>query len=227
MSNKLEKPQLNVLIVDDHWIARAAIAHLLPKLHSAVNVTEASSADEAISLTENGEDFDLIVLDLNMPGYDIWKAIGTLKKTAPIIVMSVSEERADVLRCLQEGAFGYVPKTALPDTILKTIKRVLNGEVALPQRLLVSETAKDQSPIADDEQLVDISAALEEFTPRQKEIFAMLSTGADNRDIARKLELSVNTVRAHMQAITSKLKVKNRATLALYSSRWHERLSAA
>lgn len=224
---ELRRPRLRVLIADDHWIARTAICHLLPKLFAALDISEASSTDEAIALAESKGEFDLVILDLNMPGCDSWKAINVLKRYAPIVVMSVSEDRSDVLRCLQEGAFGYIPKTAQPEIILSTIERVLNGEVALPQKLLASSPATAAQTMVDDEDIRDISVAIETFTPRQKEIFIELSSGASNKDIARLMDLSVNTVRVHLQAITSKLKVKNRATLALYSSRWRERFAAA
>ena len=222
--------KLSVLVADDHWVARIAVSHLLKKLDYEIDLLEAANGDELRSALDAEKALDLIILDLNMPGCDAWATISDVRKSyamTRLIVMSASEKRSDVLRSLQEGAVGYVPKSAEPDVILSSIKRVLAGEVALPQRLLVTEEADQAEAIADDKELAYICEALEHFTPRQKEIFTLLATGAQNKDIAKALDLSVNTVRVHMQAITSKLKISNRSEIALCAARWKERAADA
>ncbi len=222
--------KLSVLVADDHWVARAAVSHLLNKLDREIDLFEAANGDELNAALNSAPALNLIILDLNMPGCDAWSTIRNVRKSlpmTPLIVISASEKRADVLRSLQEGAVGYVPKSAEPDVILSTVKRVLAGEVALPQRLLVKQEADQGETIADDRELAQVCAALEHFTPRQREIFGLLATGAQNKDIARTLDLSVNTVRVHMQAITSKLKISNRSEIALCAARWKERAADA
>ncbi|MEM6414468.1 MAG: response regulator transcription factor [Pseudomonadota bacterium] len=218
---------INILIADDHWVVRAAIGHLLRRLGD-VKVHEAESADEAISIAEKNEDLDLVLLDLQMPGSSSLNAISKLRSMRDqmkVIMISVSENRSDVLQCLECGAVGYIPKTAEPDVILSTIRRVLNGEVALPQRLLVKES--QESPVInDDDQLTQIFRAFEALTPRQQEIFALLADGSQNKEIAEKLQLSVNTVRVHLQAISSRLPARDRSQLVLYASRWKDRCAA-
>jgi len=229
MSQDTKRESLKILIADDHWIARNAVASLLGGLAAQIDLSEAANIDEALELLREENDVDLIIVDLNMPGTPVLESFPILRQLAPqakIVVITVSENRADVLRCLEAGAVGYVPKTAPPDAILGTFERVLSGEVALPQKLLVNTAPVENTPISDDADLVRIGLAFDEFTPRQKEIFMMLATGTGNKDIASDLGLSVNTVRAHLQAITSKMKADNRAMLTLYASRWKDRGAA-
>ncbi len=227
----MENTTLRVLAADDHWIARVAIDQVLKKSGLPHELLEAATSDEVIRIAKANNPLDLIILDLNMPGRSAWETIKELRAQgvdAPLIIMSVSEQRKDVLKSLEEGAVGYVPKTADPEVILSTIRRVLNGEVALPQKLLVKEAKETHKhAFTDDEKLAHIFAVLETFTPRQRDVFELLASGARNEEIAASLELSVNTIRVHMQAIASKLDTRNRSEIALYASRWKERSIAA
>ena len=227
----IKSTKLRVLAADDHWIARVAIEQLLKKSGLEYELLEAATSDEVIRIAQTNNPLDLIILDLNMPGRSAWATIKELRAQeidAPIMIMSVSEQRTDVLKSLEEGAVGYVPKTADPEVILSTIRRVLNGEVALPQKLLVKEEKPTRKhAFTDDEKLARIFSALETFTPRQRDVFELLASGARNEEIADTLELSVNTIRVHMQAIASKLETRNRSEIALYASRWKERSIAA
>ncbi|MEO0400136.1 MAG: response regulator transcription factor [Pseudomonadota bacterium] len=219
---------MRILVADDHWVVRAAISQLLKRLGD-VETIEAATVEEAVRVAKDAGPLDLVMLDLKMPGGRSVDAISKIRGSqadAKIVMISVSEDRADVLRCLENGAVGYIPKTADPDVILSTVRRVLNGEVALPQRLLVKDT-ETQPAIADDAQLTQIFRAFEDLTPRQQEIFALLADGAQNKDIAEKLSLSVNTVRVHLQAISARLPARDRAQLVLFASRWKERRAAS
>ena len=218
--------KIKVLVADDHWIARSAVGALMSEIADDVEVIEASTADEAVELATDQTDIELVVLDLNMPGKDPLSVISEFRKilpSTPVVVMSVSEQRADVLRSLEEGAFGYIPKTASPEAILSIVRRVLSGEVALPQTLLVdSAPAVGSNAIKNDANMALVFAAYEEFTPRQKQVFELLAEGAKNSEIATRLNMSVNTVRVHMQAIVSRLPVRDRGQIVHYASRWKQ-----
>ena len=222
-------PSLRVLIADDHWVVRASLKALL-KPHTSAEVFEASSTDEAIDIVRQTSDLDLIILDLNMPGRTYTNFLTEVREIAPrtpVAVFSVSEQRDDVINSLEQGAVGYIPKTADASDILATLSRILNGEIALPQRLLVKETSREDNVLVDDNDMCRIFTACEQFTPRQKEIFQMLATGADNKMIARNLGLSPNTVRVHLQAISARLPARDRSQLVLFATRWKERAIAA
>lgn len=221
--------ELKILIVDDHWIARAAIIGLLPQLEQNYEVVEAGTVSDAMNHIEEGG-LRLIILDLNLPDGDPWDTISHIRNKipdVPLLVMSVSENRDDVLKCLERGVVGYLPKTSEPEHIVSTIKRVLSGEVALPQRLLLNASAAGSSAISDDAEFLRICALIDGFTPRQREVFLFLADGASNQDIATALGLSVNTVRVHLQSIASKLDTRRRSAIGAYASRWRNRMETA
>ncbi|ADM09567.1 Two Component Transcriptional Regulator, LuxR family protein [Parvularcula bermudensis HTCC2503] len=222
---------LKVLVADDHWVARASIISLLPQLAEAVTTAEAVSAETIIEKIETEGPFDLVILDLNMPQTDPWETIFQIRSrmdSVPIMIMSVSERREDVLGCLEHGAVGYVPKTAEPEAIVRSMKRVLAGEVTLPLRILQTESGEPHaSVISDDRSFALACAAYEKLTPRQKEIFIQLGEEASNQEIADNLGLSINTVRVHIQSIATKLNERNRTKIAALALRIGRRVAQA
>jgi DNA-binding NarL/FixJ family response regulator len=211
---------LKILAADDHWIARAAMSQLLRGLGRKVEILEAADFDAAVKLAETNPDLDLILIDLIMPGMDGFDGIRALREMVPgvpLVVVSVSEDREDILQAVNLGALGYIPKTAEGEEIVKAIELVLSGEVALPRRILeqpeaVSGAAKQggrskgaPSPEA-------------RLTKRQKEIFNLLSEGLSNAEIASRLGLSVNTVRVHIHGILQRLQLDNRMQVVLQAA---------
>ncbi len=218
------KAQLKALIADDHWVVRASIVSLLGTVYD-VTPYEASNADETVAICRDADKLDLIVVDLRMPGQptqSLLRDLSELSPGAPVIVLSISEDRSDVLLALQHGAAGYIPKTAEPAAILDAVARVLRGEAAIPQDLLFKK-ATPQTAMADDADLGKVFAAVEMFTPRQREIFGLLASGLSNKEMATQLGLSVNTIRAHLQAISARLPGKGRSKISSFASRWRER----
>ena len=215
--------RLRILVADDHWVVRAALINLLPQLGEQLDVREASTGGDALQFVVNEPPFDLIIFDLQMPQTDPWETLSKLSEASegtPIVVVSASERRSDVLNCLQRGASGYAPKSAEPEAIVSTFRRVLNGEVALPQRLLSTREA-DQGPMVlrEDRTSGSVRAIAETLTRRQKQVFEMMGTEASNQEIADELGLSVNTVRVHLQAIARQLQLKSRAEIAAHAAR--------
>lgn len=214
------KTGLRFLVVDDHWIARSAVSHLLTRLDRHAEISEAENGAAAVAFVDAAP-FDAAVVDLNLPGENVFDIIRALRSKQPamgIVVLSVSESREDVLQSLAAGAVGYIPKTSGPTEILETVKRVLKGEVSLPQRLLTVGALSDGVFQADAE-IERFEAALAEFTPRQKDVVRLMGRGARNAEIAQELAISVNTVRAHVQAIMTRLDIRNRTQIESLSSR--------
>jgi DNA-binding NarL/FixJ family response regulator len=211
---------LKILAADDHWIARAALAQLLRGLGRKIEVLEAADFNAALELVANHPDLDLILIDLIMPGMDGFDGIRALRDAAPgvpLVVVSVSEDREDIMQAVNLGALGYIPKTAQGEEIVKAIDLVLSGEVSLPRRILERPEAAAASPKQAGRSKGSVSPEAR-LTKRQKEIFNLLSEGLSNADIAGRLGLSVNTVRVHIHGILQRLQLDNRMQVVLQAA---------
>jgi two-component system, NarL family, nitrate/nitrite response regulator NarL len=198
---------MKLLVVDDHPIVRDGLTALLAHVGPGTTVMQARDADEGLFMIDRHTDLDAIILDLMMPGMDGFQAIavfGRKRPDLPVIVLSSSEDPADVRRALNSGALGYVAKSASQNTLLAAIRQVLGGDLYVPPFAVVKDTdaplTTDSSPSRHDRPL----------TPRQIEILSLLSEGMPNKIIAAKLHLSEKTVKAHVTAIFKALNVVNR-----------------
>ena len=211
---------MKVLAADDHWIAREALKHLLKGLADDVEVFEAESFAEAISVVDGRADLDLVLVDLMMPGLEPLQGLRALRTKVPhvpIVVISVNEERQNVLRALDLGVMGYIPKTSKGPVILKALEHVLSGEVYLPRGLLDQAENADSAPEEAwaSQQLDDADLGL---TRRQAQILELLGRGRTNSQIADQLGLSVNTVRVHIHSLLKRLQLDNRTQAVLFAA---------
>jgi len=204
---------MNVLVVDDHPVLREGIAALLRQAGPDTIVHQEGDVAGALKLAAERPDLDVIVLDLMMPGMGGMEAIaefGRVRADVPVIVLSSSEDPRDARSALAKGALGYVPKSASQHTLVSAIRLVLNGELYVPPLVLTEVGDARQRHF--DRQGGTRSAAL---TGRQIEVLKRLSQGQPNKTIARELELSEKTVKAHITAIFKALNVVNRTQAAL------------
>jgi DNA-binding NarL/FixJ family response regulator len=150
-------------------------------------------------------DLDAVLLDLNLAGGDGMNAIAAFAQTnptLPIIILSASEDPADVRRALDRGALGYVPKSASPETLISAVQLVLAGGIYVPTLMLDAEAETQAAP------------KLDVLTPRQTEVLAALAGGLSNRELGQRFDLSEKTVKAHVSAIFRALGVVNRTQAA-------------
>jgi DNA-binding NarL/FixJ family response regulator len=199
---------MKILIVDDHAVMREGLAALLQQAGSNTTTLEASNAAEGLALVDAHPDLDVLLLDLMMPGTGGLQALALFlgkRPTLPVIVLSSSENPADVRKTLIAGALGYVPKSAGQRELMSAIEMVLKGGVYVPT-LMLNEAGDDAQtrhmPAAGKRELA--------LTARQIEILALISEGHSNKAIATSLGLSEKTVKTHITAIFKELKVVNR-----------------
>ncbi len=202
---------MKLLIVDDHAIVREGVAAMLRQAGPDTMVLQAGDGAEGVRLAEAHPDLDAVFLDLQMPGADGMSAVpefGRRRPDRPVIVLSSSEDPEDVRRALGLGALGYVPKSALPQTLLSALRLVLAGDIYVPP-LMVDAAARGgpSAPAAD-------AGRHGALTERQREVLQLLSEGLSNKDIGRALNLSDKTVKAHITAIFKALDVVNRTQAA-------------
>jgi two-component system, NarL family, nitrate/nitrite response regulator NarL len=198
---------MKLLIVDDHPVMREGLAALLRQAAEPTEVLQAASGAEGLALAERHGDIDAIFLDLAMPGGSGMAAIQELGKRRPdipVIVLSSSEDPADVRRALSLGALGYVPKSAAPSTLLSALQFVLSGNIYVPPLVLKATGAGGK---AGQEQG---AGGVPKLTERQLEILRQLCRGLSNKEISLELDISEKTVKAHVAAIFKALNVVSR-----------------
>ncbi|HBF99657.1 MAG TPA: DNA-binding response regulator [Alphaproteobacteria bacterium] len=219
---------MKILSADDHWVSRTGLRHSLSLLEWPVNsFLEASSFAEAREIAAQNPDLDLIVMDLLMPdgsGFDELAVLTQIVPEVPIIVVSMAENRQDVIRAIDAGAMGFVPKSAPGTELVRAIEIVLAGEIYLPPQIMGAQAAaqppkspaiQPPRPVAPSE---SASARIADLTRRQREVFSLLGAGYSNAAIARELGISEHTVAIHVSAILKTLEVENRTQAALLAT---------
>ncbi|WP_201303697.1 MULTISPECIES: response regulator [Alcanivorax] len=204
---------MKILIADDHPLFRAALRQAVESSFADARIIEADSLAALERLGQDETVFDLILLDLHMPGTHGFSGLVYLRdihQRVPLAVISANEEVAVIQRALHFGADGFIPKSASVDAMTEALERIMNGERWVPE--------KARGPRPPD--LADYTAMRERITsltPQQFRVMGMLLEGMQNKVIAYELDVSEATVKAHMTAIFRKLGVRNRtqAVLAL------------
>lgn len=202
-----------VLLVDDHAIFRAGVALLI---HEGTQLTvcgEASSAREAMQAMEKVTPA-LVIVDLTLAqshGLDLIRDLHLRWPHLPMLVLSMHEEAVYALRCLREGARGYLMKHEAPAKLLEAIRKVLAGEVYVsdPMRLPLLQQAYGTPRNA--------VLPLAQLTNREVQVLELLGKGWRNRQIARQLHLSVKTVETYSGHIKEKLGLKDAASLVQFA----------
>ena len=207
---------VRLLVVDDHTLVRQGIIKLLEGVDQIEVVGEACNGFEAVSKARE-LDVDAVLMDLYMPGLDGVAAARLIKRDLPdvqVIMLTVSEEEDDLFEAIQAGARGYIMKSVDTFGLIRQLKHVLSGGVAMNDDLtsrLVTGLARRGSGTTN-----RAPSVKEEFTVREKEVLSQIAKGASNKEIASVLIISQNTVRAHVRTLMQKLHVENRTQLAVY-----------
>ena len=204
---------MNILVVDDHPLYRSGVVYTLQNTGLDVEVVECSSLDAAFQRLDSGLEVDLMILDLQMPGYqglDSVRAVRSRRPEIPVLVLSGNEDPAAVRECIDLGAFGFVPKSAPSDQFHAALSLVLSGGVYLPPTSLSIGAPATR---AQQDAWSRLGAHL---TERQRQVLMGIVQGKPNKVIARDLGLSDTTVKSHVAHILDALVVSNR-TEAVYA----------
>ena len=195
-----------ILLIDDHAMFRSGLRMVLSSRMADAEIFEAGSLNEATQGAP--EEIDIILLDINLPGLNGLDGIAFLKRKwplAPVVVLSSQDNPETVRDALARGAVRFVSKADTADRIIALINRVLRGEYSTPD------------PQGEDNNETYVMP--EHLTPRQCEVLDLLCQGMSNKLIARRLSLSENTVRSHVQAILNFLQVSSRSEAAFAARR--------
>jgi DNA-binding NarL/FixJ family response regulator len=209
---------IRVLLADDHVLMRHGLRLIIDSQEDMEVVGEAGDGFEALELAEELRP-DIILMDIAMPRCDGLEATRRIKSRLPeikIIVLTVHEEAESLLEALWSGARGFLLKKARADELIAALRGVLRGEAHLSP--LMTDKLVDEFV-----RLTKISSSLpvieNPLTPREKEVLREIARGANNKQIAALLTISVNTVKKHVSSILTKLGVQDRRQAAERASR--------
>lgn len=199
--------QMKILLADDHKLVRAGLALVLKQMDDSVELIEAGTGREAVQLADAHADLDMILMDIDLPegsGLEALAAIHAKKAGLPIVILSAMDDQAMVSRAMELGARGFIPKTASGEVMINSLRLVISGGVCLPSGY--GDGVRNEGELN-----------LPSLTHRQLEVLRFMAQGNSNKEIARELGISENTVRVHISAIISALDATNR-TEAAYSA---------
>ncbi|MCA1940118.1 MAG: response regulator transcription factor [Caenispirillum bisanense] len=205
----IDKP-VRILIADDHPLVRRALGGSLSQL-GQVALEEAGSLEETLSKVAAIPDLDLVVFDLRMPGSSGLGGLTQLRTAAPavpVVVLTADENPRIALKALEQGASGFIPKTAPEPVLLAAIRLVLQGGIYIPS-MVAEHAAQAESGGGSG----NSRSPRQTLTARQRDVLALVLEGLSNREIATRFNLSEATVKAHVTAILRAYNVASRAKL--------------
>jgi len=202
---------IKILVVDDHAIVRDGLRRILVDTPDMVVADEASNGEEVINKVGNNH-YDLVLLDISLPGRDGLDVLKQLKCTnpkIPILILSMYPEEHYAVRSLRAGASGYLTKQSTSDELIGAIRKVANGRRYITPSL-AEKLAFDLG--------VDVrKLPHEKLSDREYQVMCMFGSGKTVKEIAETLSLSIRTISTHRAHILKKMEMKNNAQLTYYA----------
>ncbi|GGO75586.1 glycerol metabolism activator [Marinobacterium nitratireducens] len=206
-----------ILIADDHPLFREAIVSVIHNSFPGCETFETEDLDQALALTAEHDDLDLILLDLNMPGMNGLNGLITLRNdspTVPVVIVSAEEDKQVVLQAITYGAVGFITKSSPREQMTEALQQILDGNVYLPSDIIRTGKTESRRNQRNDEHQIP-PELLSSLTRRQLLVLERMSKGESNKQIAWNLHIAETTVKAHVSAILRKLGVHNRIQAVL------------
>jgi DNA-binding NarL/FixJ family response regulator len=201
---------IRVLVVEDHPVVRSGLLQLLDDVAQVDVVAAAAGGEEAVTLATT-ERPDVVLMDLEMPDIDGIEATRRIRAADPavnVVVLTAFSDRERILDAIDAGAVGYLLKDAEPDELVRGLEAAARGESPLSpkaaQALIAARADRGGAP---------------GLTPREQEVLQLLAEGLPNKLIARRLEISEKTVKAHLTSIFQRIGVTDRTQAALWAHR--------
>jgi DNA-binding NarL/FixJ family response regulator len=218
---------MKFLVVDDHALIREAMRGVLRELCGEAIVIEAASAGQAGDAIRQHPDLALILLDLQLPDRDGVEMLRELRERYPaisVVMLSAFSDVDNIVKALDNGALGFIPKTDSRDVLLGALRLILAGGTYIPPGVLGRGPAAAHAP-SNAPARKRLSPAELGLTERQVDVLALMMQGKSNKHICRQLDLAEPTVKNHVSAILKALEVTNRteAVLAVAALGWELR----
>jgi DNA-binding NarL/FixJ family response regulator len=203
---------IRVLVAEDHPVVRSGLLQLLGNVDQVDVVGAAAGGEEAVRLA-TAERPDVVLMDLEMPDLDGIEATRRIRAAAPgvnVVLLTAFSDRKRILDAIDAGAVGYLLKDVEPDELVRGLEAAARGESPLSpkaaQALVTARGGHGDKP---------------QLTPREDEVLTLVAEGLPNKLIARRLEISEKTVKAHLTSIFQRIGVTDRTQAALWARRRH------
>jgi two-component system invasion response regulator UvrY len=202
--------KIEILIADDHPIVREGFKQVISETDDMIVADEASNGQEVLAFVRKRE-YDLILLDISMPGRSGLEVLKELKgeyQKIPVLILSIYPEEQYAVRAFRAGAAGYLTKASAPNELISAIRKIVHGG------RYVSESLAEKLTYYLDQ---DISKPPhDQLSDREYQVMLMLGSGKTVKEIAEILFLSVKTISTYRSHILEKMKMKNNAEITLY-----------
>jgi len=192
---------LNILVIEDHQLFSQGLKYLIEDCFTAVTVLTANSAKSALTLIEQSADLDLLIIDIGLPDIDgcaFLKMLNERDIIIPSCVISASEDISKIHTIMNLGAMGFIPKDWEAEQIASGLKRILEGEIIIPQDIQKKLTTFNQLQ----KKIV--------LSNRQRDVLVLLKDGLSNQKISKILNISEHTVKSHVSALFQVFEADNR-----------------
>ena len=202
---------MKILIADDHAIVRKGLVQILNEANDVVEVDEAENGNEVLDKVSE-KTYDVVVLDLNMPGISGFQVLEQLKvmgNDVPILVLSMHSEDQYGVRVLRAGAAGYIAKGTAPDELLTAVRRVAGGNKYISAPLAEKLLSVLENPHA--------GPLHTQLSSREFQVLRLLSSGATPTEIANELNLSVKTISTYRSRVLEKMNMTSNVELVQYA----------
>lgn len=206
---------IRIVLIDDHALCRRGLAELLER-RPGISVAGFTGDPDEASRMIAVENPDLVVLDLRMPQMDGLTLLKRLREEgckAPALILTMSDAQEDLAKALRAGVRGYILKSMEPDDLVDAIQRVAKGEMVVAPALML----KLASMLDSTQQSQSRESLMVSLTEREREILEHLAHGESNKAIARKLDISHDTVKLHVRHILAKLNLTSRVEAAIFA----------
>lgn len=210
----IEQTTSRIVIADDHPLFRGAMRQAIARIMPQADIAEAGDFEATMSAMNAGEDPDVVLLDLSMPGAQGFSGLLYMRAQhpgVPVVVVSGTDDPGVIRKCMEFGAAGFMPKSLSVEAMGEALGAVLAGGAWTPPDVNLSAPA--------DRETAELARRLTSLTPQQVRVLMMLSEGLLNKQIAYELSVSEATIKAHVSAILQKLGVESRTQAVIVAAR--------